>query len=177
MNASTRLFIIAIIVLDLFAVIVFAGRYILTGSIMAEAEAPKIVVAAALEKSAEGSATAAAPAEAPFDYAAYVADAAKGAQVAGKCKACHTLDNGGPNRVGPNLWGVMAGHKPGSYAGFAYSGAMTDHGTKIGAWDDTHMFEFLGNPKEVVAGTKMQFNGIKNPKERADLIAYLKTLK
>lgn len=176
MSPFTRFFIYAVIVADLFALIIFGGRYILTGNVLSHEQAEHIVVEAAKNGAEAGTATAAKSTEPAFDYASYVADAAKGEKVAGKCKACHTFGNGDPHRVGPNLWGTV-GHPVAGHSGFAYSDAMLAKGKEFGSWDDKHLFAFLENPRGYVAGTKMQFNGIKDPKDRADLIAYLKTLK
>lgn len=158
----------------MFAGVIFGGRTLLTGSPLAEAEKTHIVVAEAAEAADTGTATAeVAPA---FDYATYVADATKGAALAAKCKACHTFEQGGANRTGPNLWGVV-NRKVAGHEGFAYSTAMVDHAKAAPVWDDKALFEFIENPRKVVEGTKMQFAGLKKPEERADLIAYLKTLK
>lgn len=175
MSPFTKLFIYAVIVADILAITIFGGRYILDGTILSEHKKPHIVVAGAEEATQTAGA---APAEAapPFDYAAYVADAAKGEKVAGKCKACHTFGNGEPNRVGPNLWAIVnapVGHA----AGFAYSDANTSYKSTHPTWSEDALFSFLENPRSTMPGTKMQFNGVKDPKERADLIAWLKTLK
>lgn len=174
MGFLTNLFIVAVIVADILAIVYFGGRTLLDGSPLAHAAAAPVVVAAAQSTPATGEATAeAAPA---FDYATYTANADNGARIAGKCKACHTFDNGGPNRTGPNLWGIVdapVGHA----AGFAYSDANSTFKATHPAWTEDTLFTFLENPRGVMEGTKMQFNGIKNPAERADLIAWLKTLK
>lgn len=100
------------------------------------------------------------------------ADAEEGAKVARKCSACHTLDKGGPNRVGPNLWDIV--DRPmGGYEGYSYSSAMADH---QGKWTYESLNHFLASPKDFLQGTKMTFAGIKDDKDRADLIAYLRTL-
>lgn len=101
------------------------------------------------------------------------ADAAAGEKLTKKCKACHSLDNGGPNKVGPHLWGV-AGRKKGSAEGFSYSEAMTQKG---GDWDTESLVHFLHKPKEFVPGTKMVFAGFKSEKDLANIVAYLETLK
>lgn len=174
MTPAVRVFIYSVIVADLFAVVYFGGKLALTGSILPHAEHAQIVVPGAEEAHADGGAP---KAEEPaFDLASYTPDPVKGQAVAGKCKACHTFENGGPNRVGPNLWGIY-GAPAMHTAGFAYSGAMEAKKAEIGSWDETKLHAFVESPKEYVPGTKMQFNGVKNPKERADLIAWLKTLK
>ena len=101
------------------------------------------------------------------------ASVSDGATVANKCKACHNLDNGGPNQTGPNLWGVI-GRKPGTHPGFAYSSAMTDFGAKIGKWDYQHIYEFLSGPQAYLNGTKMSFVGLKQRQDRINLIAWLR---
>jgi cytochrome c len=99
-------------------------------------------------------------------------DAKKGENAVKKCEACHTVEKGGPNRVGPNLWGVI-GRPRASHAGFNYSAAMKKEG---GAWTPEHIFEFIRAPQKVIPGTAMTFAGISKASERADVIAYLNTL-
>jgi cytochrome c2 len=84
------------------------------------------------------------------------------------CTACHSLAPG-ENKVGPSLHGVV-GRPVASVEGFSYSDAMAAHG---GEWTPEQLFHFLGDPKGQVPGTKMSFAGIKDPQERADVIAYL----
>lgn len=86
------------------------------------------------------------------------------------CAACHTVDKGGANRVGPNLWDTI-GKKKGGTAGFAYSKGMTEKG---GEWSYEDLNLFLANPKGFVAGTKMTFAGIAKAQDRAEIIAYLR---
>lgn len=97
-------------------------------------------------------------------------DAAKGAKVFGKCKACHKIDGG--DATGPHLNGVV-GRTVATVEGFGYSQAMRDHG---GDWTPEALYEFLANPKGVTPGTKMSFAGLKKETDRANLIAYLATL-
>lgn len=100
------------------------------------------------------------------------ADPAAGEGVAKKCLTCHTFDQGGANKTGPNLWNVLGG--PVAHAAdFAYSDAMLAHG---GTWDYESINAFIAHPKEHVPGTKMQFVGIPKIQDRANLIAYLRTL-
>ncbi|WP_350336059.1 c-type cytochrome [Coralliovum pocilloporae] len=100
------------------------------------------------------------------------ADAGKGEKVFKKCGACHTVDNGGANKVGPNLWNIVD-RKPGSVDGFKYSAAMVTFGESA-SWDYDNLDGFLKKPKSHVSGTTMSFGGIKKPDQRADLIAYLR---
>ncbi|MEL6062588.1 MULTISPECIES: c-type cytochrome [unclassified Methylobacterium] len=86
------------------------------------------------------------------------------------CHACHNFEKGGPNKVGPDLYGVVERPK-GSHPGFEYSAAMKEKG---GTWTYADLDEFLTNPKGYVKGTKMAFAGIASPQERANVIAYLR---
>lgn len=98
-------------------------------------------------------------------------DAAKGAKVFKKCKACHTIEKGGKNKIGPNLFGVV-GRKSAEVEGFKYSKAMKAADL---TWDDSNLDQYLTKPKAFIKGNKMSFAGIKKEKQRQDLIAYLKT--
>jgi cytochrome c len=101
------------------------------------------------------------------------ADAAKGQTVFKACAACHDPSNGGPNKVGPNLWGIV-GRPHGVHEGFAYSEAMA--ALKDKPWDYAALNEFLIAPKKAIPGTKMAYGGLKKETDRADLLAYLATL-
>ncbi|MCI5048894.1 MAG: cytochrome c family protein [Rickettsiales bacterium] len=89
-----------------------------------------------------------------------------------KCATCHTNDSGGKNKTGPNLWNIVDRAKGGS-GGFNYSKAMAAFG---GNWSYEDLNAFLHKPKKWMPGTIMAFAGIKKEKDRADLIAYLRTL-
>jgi len=97
-------------------------------------------------------------------------DEKKGAKVFKKCKACHTIKEGGKNRVGPNLYGIV-GRKAAQVKGYKYSKAMKASDV---TWDEATLDKFLTKPKKMMKKTKMAFSGLKKEKQRADLIAYLK---
>lgn len=100
------------------------------------------------------------------------ADAAAGEGVAKKCTACHVFEEGGANKIGPGLHGIV-GQDIAAVAGFDYSEALTG---LEGTWDYAALDGFLADPKGYAAGTKMSFAGVKKPDERADLILYLRSV-
>lgn len=99
-------------------------------------------------------------------------DLAHGQQVFNQCRACHTAEQGAGDMVGPNLWGVF-GRKAGSEPGFNYSDGLKASGI---VWDAPHIDKWITNPRAVVPDTRMSFLGLSNPKDRIDVIAYLKTI-
>lgn len=102
------------------------------------------------------------------------ADAAAGEKVFGKCKACHKID--GANSTGPHLNGVV-GRAVASVADFSYSDGMKAHAAEAPVWTPEALEHFLTSPKAAVKGTKMTFAGLPKVEDRANLIAYLETLK
>jgi cytochrome c len=113
-------------------------------------------------------------AAAPVDLGTLLAsaDPEKGRRTAQVCMACHDLSRNGPDRIGPNLWGVV-GRAVASHPGFGYSPALRSMG---GQWTYQELDHFLAGPSRAVPGTKMAFAGIRNPRERAQLIAFLATI-
>ena len=97
-------------------------------------------------------------------------DLANGKAKFGLCRSCHTITPGGANGVGPNLYGVF-GRKAGTHEDYNYSDAVKNAGF---VWDAEHLDQWLAKPREFLPGTKMSFAGVKNEKDRVDLIAYLK---
>ncbi len=111
---------------------------------------------------------AAAPA-AGTDYASFTGDAAKGKRVFAACQTCHAVAEG-KNNVGPSLYQVVGRHT-GSVEGFKYSDA--NKGKDI-VWTEENLFVYLENPQAFIPGTIMAYPGLRNPQDRADVIAYLK---
>jgi len=99
-----------------------------------------------------------------------MADSGQGTAELQKCKICHSLDKGGANRVGPNLYGVF-GRKAGTVSGFNYSDAMKNSGI---VWDDDSLAKFLTNPQEAMPGNHMSFPGIKDAATLSDLLTQLR---
>ena len=95
--------------------------------------------------------------------------AAEGAKVFKKCAACHSITEGGGNKIGPALWGVL-GRSAGSIPDYKYSKAMVAHGKN---WSFEEMNGFLIKPKDWIKGTKMSFAGLKKAKDRAAVILYM----
>lgn len=98
------------------------------------------------------------------------ADPAKGEAVFAKCAACHTINTGGANGIGPNLFGTMGEEIGHGKRGFAFSAALAGMG---GSWDFEKMNAWLTSPRKFAPGTKMSFAGLSSPEDRANLIVYL----
>lgn len=112
-----------------------------------------------------------APAEVPIATLLASADVAKGEKVFAKCSSCHSINSGGANGIGPNLYGIM-GKPHASVAGFAYSDALK---SKSGPWTFDEMNAWLTSPKAYAEGTKMSFAGLGKAEDRANLMAWMNT--
>lgn len=113
--------------------------------------------------------SAGAPAEQPIAFYLQTADATRGEAVFRKCVSCHSVDQGGANSTGPNLWATM-GNSIAHHPGFSYSSALAGMG---GRWDWENMSRWLASPRDFANGTKMTFAGLGNPQERADVMLYM----
>ena len=100
---------------------------------------------------------------------ALAADLAKGAKVYKKCKVCHSLEEGGKHKIGPNLFGIM-GRESGTAEGFKYSKAMKEAGI---TWGVSTLTYYLTKPKDFIPGNKMAFPGLKKPEQIENIIAFL----
>ena len=101
-----------------------------------------------------------------------VADASSGEGLSRACAACHSFDNGGANRIGPNLWDIVNRPIAGA-AGFGYSSALSEMG---GDWTYEALDGFLAAPRDWAPGTSMSYSGMRRPEDRANLIAWLRSL-
>lgn len=101
------------------------------------------------------------------------ANAEAGARIIKKCISCHSFNQGGEHKVGPNLWAIINANK-GQKSGYQYSKAML---LAKGIWDHESLFHFLQKPSQYIPGTKMSFAGLSKPQEIVDIIAYLKEKK
>ena len=106
-----------------------------------------------------------------FASAIPAADAAAGKEVAQRCQQCHDLSKGGPNKIGPDLYGII-GRPRASHPGFSYSAAMTSKG---GTWTYEELFRFLHSPSGYIPGTKMTFVGLPRAQDRLNLIAFMRS--
>jgi cytochrome c2 len=98
---------------------------------------------------------------------------AVGKQIFARCAICHSDTKGAPNKIGPNLWGIV-GSKAGTVPGFNFSAAMKNSGI---TWTDEKLEAYVMHPQKVVPGNRMPFGGLSSHKQAEDLVAYLNTLK
>ncbi len=111
--------------------------------------------------------------EVPLPQRLAVASADRGRKVFNKCKACHSVSEGGKNGVGPNLWNVVNA-APAQRAGFRFSSALSGLGDK--PWTYENLDAFLAKPRAYAKGTKMTFVGLRKARDRADVILFLRNL-
>jgi cytochrome c len=129
----------------------------------------KIVVAATVAETAAPAAVQAGPPDPPVSSLLASADAGAGQTAMKQCATCHTWNKGGTSKVGPNLYDIV-GRQMGKAPGFAYSAPLVQKG---GKWTFEDLYDWIKNPKAFMPGNKMAFAGVKDPKERANIIAYL----
>ena len=136
-------------------------------------EAPALEQSAYVVEGVEETAAVAseAVAEEPLGVLLAAADVGKGEKVAKKCVSCHTFEQGGKNKIGPNLWSII-GRDRATVEGFGYSSALTDAG---GGWGYEELDAYLKKPAEALPGNKMTFAGLRKAQDRANIIAFLRT--
>lgn len=165
-----------------FAAVLTAGVCFMTAGLIGELlvypkrpATPAIAIGgAAPQQQAAAPAAPAAPAVEPVSPLLAAANVDNGRTIAQRqCASCHTLNEGGRHGVGPNLWGIV-GAPHARAEGFRYSAANRAKANE--PWDFEALNAFIANPRAAMPGTIMQFNGIANVQQRADLIAFLRTL-
>lgn len=161
----------------IFAAILVAGITAMMGGFIAkqlvhphELETDAVAMEGAPEVGPGGAAGPAGPE--PILHLIATADIAKGEKLSKACASCHSFQKGEPGKIGPNLWNTV-GHQKAGHAGFAYSEGLKAKG---GTWTYADLNKFLYKPKGFVPDTKMTFIGLKKAQDRADLIAWLRTL-
>ena len=121
-----------------------------------------------------GIATAAIASAMIYSGSASAQSAAAGQEVfQARCTGCHTSSDGGANKTGPNLFGIAGSDAGSRNVGFRYSGALS--GSDV-TWDDASLNSWLANPRAFIPGNRMSFGGLSSSSDRADLVAFLKTL-
>ena len=166
MNMETNKILAALLVAGIIAMLAgFASNKLIAPEKLAQ-DAYKIE--AGVDVAAAGAPAAPTSAEPIKDLMAK-ASVAEGEKISKICGSCHTFNKGEPNRIGPNLSGVV-GRSRAAIADFAYSDAMKAKG---GSWNEDSLNQFLWNPQKFVAGTKMTFAGLKKPEDRANIIKWL----
>ena len=133
---------------------------------------PGYVVEGVVEPSAHGAAAPVEEAMPDWGTVLASADVAAGKATSAKCEACHDLSKGGPNKIGPNIYNVVDEPRGTDRNGFPFSSAMKAKG---GTWTYDELFKFLKSPQGYITGTKMSFAGIRNAKDRINLIAFLRS--
>jgi cytochrome c len=147
--------------------IVLLGATLVTGELF-KAERPETMgypIAGVEQDAGSGAAV-----EQPIAHFLQTADAARGEAVFRKCTACHTIAQGGPNGLGPNLFGVMGESVATGHGGYAFSDPLKNHG---GTWDWETMSSWLTSPRAFAQGTRMTFAGLSDPQDRADIMVFL----
>ena len=132
---------------------------------------PGYVVEGVVEEAGGGATAPVAEAEPDFGTVLASADVNAGKTVEARCSQCHDLSKGGPNKIGPELWGVI-GRPRATQPGFSYSSAMM---AEHGPWTFAQLFKYLRSPATMVPGTKMSFAGLRAAQDRINLIAFLRT--
>lgn len=143
------------------------------GALFAPEKPAKPGYAIAVKETGAGGKPAAAEPEKPIAVLLASASAEKGQAVAKQCQSCHTFEKGGPNRVGPNLYNIVGDERGKDRGGFNFSAAMKAKG---GEWSYEELNKFLKDPRGYIPGTAMTFAGLSRDTQRADVIAYLRTL-
>ena len=157
----------------LFAGIIALGSSIASGLYFHASDAPAAECAEKMGYSIECVSEGGDEGAAAYDLGTVLAaaDPAAGEKLFAKCTACHTINAGGANGIGPNLYAIVGKPIGKHAAGFAYSGDLSGHG---GNWDYANLDAWLKSPKAFAAGTKMSFAGLSKPEDRANIIAYMK---
>jgi cytochrome c len=153
--------------------LVLLALNIAAGALFAPEKPAKPGYAIAVKTLGEGENPAAKAPEEPIEKLLASASVEKGEATAKQCQACHTFNKGGPNRVGPNLWGIVGDERGKDRGGFNFSAAMKAKG---GKWTYDELNKFLANPRGYIPGTAMTFAGISRAQQRADVIGFLRTL-
>jgi len=158
------------------AMIVAMASGILAGQLVRpkELEKPVFVVAGAEPTASAPAAEGAAAGPEPIGPLLANADPKRGEQLAKVCATCHTFNKGGANKIGPNLWDITE-EAMAEVAGYQFSAAMEGH--KGEKWDPQKFNDWMWKPQALIKGTKMTFAGFPKAQDRADVIAYLETLK
>ncbi len=103
------------------------------------------------------------------------ADASAGEAASRACAACHSFEQGGAHKIGPNLWNVVMG--PMAHAeDFSYSDALQARADEGGVWTYENLNAFLHAPRDWLPGTSMSYAGLSDAEDRANMIAYLRSL-